>query len=227
MNLINRSFHLKPIQTGFTLLEMVLVLFLISLMASATLFLTENVEDQAKYDETKRRMEIIRQAIVGDPTRKLNCQTEISGFASDMGRLPNCVAELLTAGTASGAEYQSPCDNSLITSWTEDSATEIWFGWNGPYIQVLPERDGRLRFRDGYNNFDATQSVDAINSGWNWGVYDSSSALNALVRIRSAGINSLFDDTDDYPSAASLSVVEPLIHQRNHLSVIDTLSGRV
>lgn len=85
-------------QTGFTLLELVLVLFLIALMASAALLLTEGVEDQARYDETKRRMELIRKAIVGDPSRTVNGGPEISGFVADMGRLPGCVAELLTPG---------------------------------------------------------------------------------------------------------------------------------
>mgnify|MGYP000243957607 CR=1 FL=1 len=78
--------HLTPtVQDGFTLLEMILVLFLIGLMASATLLLTENIEDQAKYDENKRRMELIRTAIVGQTNRTINGGAEISGFAADMG----------------------------------------------------------------------------------------------------------------------------------------------
>lgn len=78
-------------QQGFTLLEIVLVLFLLALMASSTLFLTQNVEDQAKYDATKQRLQMIRTAIIGDTSRTINGQPEISGFASDMGRLPECL----------------------------------------------------------------------------------------------------------------------------------------
>ena len=88
-NLTNSHF-----QYGFTLLEMVLVLFLIGLLASAGLLFTEGVEDQAKYDETKRRMELIRKAIIGDATRTINGAPEVSGFAADMGRLQ----DLVTAG---------------------------------------------------------------------------------------------------------------------------------
>jgi len=179
MILISHSFQPKPFQTGFTLLEMVLVLFLISLMASATLFLTENVEDQAKYDETKRRMEIIRQAIVGDPTRKLNGQTEISGFASDMGRLPECLAELLT---------QRNCANDDdLPDWEIELTTGIAFGWRGPYIQVTPERSGQLHFRDGYANPDTS---GAQNSGWEY-LIDTSGAASIL----SEGFD--FNTTDD------------------------------
>ena len=145
------------IQQGFTLLEMVLVLFLISLMASATLFLTENVEDQAKYDETKRRMEIIREGIVGDPTRTLNGETELRGFAMDIGRLPECMRELLSP------EY---CNGADIPLWKSDASTEISYGWNGPYLQTLPESDGVTHFRDGYLNQASNNTADNLNSGW-------------------------------------------------------------
>ena len=74
-------------QQGFTLLEIVLVLFLLGLMASSTLFLTEGIEDQAKYDETKHRIEMIRIAIIGDTSRTINGRPAIGGFASDVGAL--------------------------------------------------------------------------------------------------------------------------------------------
>jgi type II secretory pathway pseudopilin PulG len=143
--------------TGFTLLELVLVLFLLTLMASATLFLTENVDSQAKYDETKRRMEIIRQAIVGDPTRRLNGQTEISGFAADMGRLPECIAELL--------RQRNCADSADLPAWQADPTTGIFSGWRGPYIRISPESNGDFHFRDGFANSDAS---DALNSGWTY-----------------------------------------------------------
>lgn len=147
-------------EAGFTLLEMVLVLFLMALVASAGLMLTEGVEDQAKYDETKRRMEMIRKAIVGDPTRTVNGSPEISGFVADMGRLPGCLRELLEA---------FDCDDppNPLTQWTIDPTTGVASGWRGPYIQVLPDRDGVRRFRDGYGN-----DGDDKNFGWNWAIYD-------------------------------------------------------
>ena len=92
-------------QQGFTLLEIVLVLFLLGLMASSTLFLTQGVEDQTKYDETKHRLKMIRTAIIGDSSRTINGHPEVSGFAADMGRLPECLRELLS---------QRYCDNREI-----------------------------------------------------------------------------------------------------------------
>ncbi len=186
---------------GFSLLEMLLVLFLIGLMASAGLMLTEGVEDQAKYDETKRRMEMMRRAIVGDPTRTVNGGPEISGFVADMGRLPGCVAELLQLGAektpaTDPRTFSSPCDNTVtLTEWHIDADTGIASGWRGPYIQILPERNGALRFRDGYGNSDAS---DAQNSGWAYAV------SGAVVSLASETFDPV--DSGDDMTAAQLVV---------------------
>lgn len=191
----------KKLQAGFTLLEMVLVLFLIGLMASATLILTENVEDQAKYDETRHRIELMRKAIVGDPSRTLNGQAEISGFVADMGRLPGCVRELLHAESCSG---------SPLNTTTLDASTGLGSIWRGPYIQVVPERDGSLHFRDGYGNSDAS---DAQNSGWKiWQMNDASGASTAIasnavsIKLQSYGYDPS-DASNAYPTSGPLDLV--------------------
>lgn len=192
---------------GFTLLEMLLVIFLMALVASTGLMLTEGVEDQSKYDETKRRMEMIRKAIVGDPTRTVNGAPEISGFAADMGRLPLCLAELLELGDETNPitnprTFESPCDDTVvIAEWHIDATTGYASGWRGPYLQVLPERNGATRFRDGYGNQGATVAVDALNSGWVWQLYEADEDLTAVaadavvLRIQSFGL----DGTQPYP----------------------------
>ncbi len=217
----------KPaIQTGFTLLEIVLVLFLIGLVSSTVFLFTDNIDQQAKYDETKRRMEIIRQAIVGDPTRRLNGQTEISGFAADMGRLPGCLRELVEPNhciDASGA----------LTAWAIDASTGIGSGWRGPYIQVTPESDGSLRFRDGYSNTATTNSgqlgtnTDAsangeeeTNHGWTWRLFDDSDTLTndtstaISIRLQSFGPT---DGTNKYPQG-TVSTINKLVTESDYVA---------
>lgn len=159
-------------QRGFTLLEMVLVLFLIGLLASAGLLFTEGVEDQAKYDETKRRMELIRKAIVGDTTRTINGAPEVSGFAADMGRLPGCIRELLV---------NHACDDSEMEEWDVDPDTGIGSGWRGPYIHVIADRGGEVRFRDGYGNDEDTE-----NYGWQWLLLDKDDIPLGITEAKSA-----------------------------------------
>ncbi|MGZ0079195.1 type II secretion system protein [Methylomonas sp. YC3] len=173
---------LRP-QRGFTLLEMLLVIFLMALVASTGLMLTEGVEDQAKYDETKRRMELIRKAIVGDPTRTVNGAPELSGFVADMGRLPLCLAELLRLGdevlpATVPKTFKSPCDGTeIVSEWYLDQNTGVGIGWRGPYLQVIPESGGGLRFRDGYGNEGANAAADALDSGWDYSVTAATASL--------------------------------------------------
>ncbi|OAI09335.1 hypothetical protein A1353_24505, partial [Methylomonas methanica] len=184
-------------ERGFTLLEMLLVIFLMALVASTGLMLTEGVEDQAKYDETKRRMELIRKAIVGDPARTVNGAPELSGFVADMGRLPNCLRELIDA-----LDCTSP-GNTLTTS-AFDSNSGLVAGWRGPYLAMLPDSDGVLRLRDGYENDDG-----GLDFGWGF--------LNdgTQIQLQSFGLNSVADGAtpvDDYPVGATVAAVTPLVN---------------
>lgn len=219
---------------GFTLLEMLLVIFLMALVASAGLMLTEGVEDQAKYDETKRRMELIRKAIVGDPTRTVNGAPEISGFVADMGRLPGCLAELLELGDevlpiSSPRTFISPCNNAVtISEWAFDPSTGIGTGWRGPYLSVMSDHDSVKRFRDGYGNEDidedgagtVDENDDALNFGWVWRMYEANGAETSnpdeavLIRIKSKGFDGQEGNADDYPDE-SIDLVKPSDYQVN------------
>lgn len=186
-----------PRQQGFTLLEIVLVLFLLGLMASSTLFLTEGIEDQAKYDETKHRIEMIRTAILGDSSRTINGRPEISGFASDMGRLPECLRELLTL---LGCDEFDNADDLPI--WEQDTDSQVWAGWRGPYLIGNTEFSGEVHFRDGYGN-SGIGSDDWKNSGW---IFDVTAGE---LNIVSTG----FDSTDGSDDVVANSLIVPLDYQ--------------
>lgn len=180
---------------GFSLLELMLVLFIMGLLAASAMFMTEGVEEQAKYDETRRRMEMIKRAIVGDPSRTINGGPEISGFAADMGRLPGCVAELVWPGAektpaTNPKTYDSPCGGSpapVINAWHMASATGLWAGWRGPYLSLLPDAgDGIKRFRDGYGN-----AGDDMNFGW-----DLTGPAGGVISLGSKGANAA-ESADD------------------------------
>lgn len=205
-------------QRGFTLLEMLLVIFMMALVASTGLMLTEGVEDQSKYDETKRRMELIRKAIVGDPTRTVNGAPEISGFVADMGRLPECLRELLE---------DVDCGNpgTALPVWNQDPNSGIGAGWRGPYLSVMSDHDSVKRFRDGYGNEDidedgagtADDNDDAQNFGWIWQLFKADRitptadpAEAVLIRIKSKGFDGQGGSADDYPDLP-IANVEPLV----------------
>ncbi len=199
-------------QQGFTLLELVLVLFLIGLLASAGLLFTESQQDEAYFNETQRRQSVIRDAIIRSTDRVVNSRPELAGFAVDNGRLPYCLAELvaspfdLTQSASSPNVYISPCDNSLELLKPTVTASGVRTGWYGPYIQVNPEQDGVRRFRDGYQN--GTDPTDP-NFGWVVTLAQSSTEYPAPITaaidppadtfyLYSQGYD-LSTDSDDYP----------------------------
>jgi prepilin-type N-terminal cleavage/methylation domain-containing protein len=212
---------------GFSLLELLLVLFIMGLMTATTMLMTGGVEDQSKYDETKRRMELIKRAIVGDPTRTVNGGPEISGFVADMGRLPGCIAELLMPGADKAAGppkiYNSPCDGTTeIAEWHMDVTTGLWLGWRGPYLDVMPEStldastNSYLAFRDGYG----TAGNAAADYGWLFGTHSAvdgtacasagaAQTTSGVIALQSCGQDGVTGGAAntpdaDYPAAGNL-----------------------
>lgn len=180
---INRGRRSFYSERGFSLLELLLVLFIMGLMTATTMLMTGGVEDQAKYDETKRRMELIKRAIVGDVTRTVNGGPEIGGFVADMGRLPAGLPELLEQGALLGWDVAT---SAVATSSAGSIPIELHGGWRGSYLEVMPDADGGRAFRDGY------------------GVEFAVSAVGAVFRAQSLGQNATAADADDYPVANML-----------------------
>lgn len=85
----------NPRSNGFTLVEMTVVLLLITLLASVAVRETAELGFQTRYEQTKERLEMIRQAILGNPKLVINGQQAVSGFVADMGRLPDNLRELI------------------------------------------------------------------------------------------------------------------------------------
>ncbi|HVY60786.1 MAG TPA: hypothetical protein VHF22_03995, partial [Planctomycetota bacterium] len=143
---------------GLTLVEMLLVVFILAAVAATAVQFVGNADDQARFDDTRTRLELIRAATVGRPDRTVNGEPDLAGFVADMGRLPTCVAELVEPG---GMPAYTP-------PGVPDAEHPVGRGWRGPYVQGAREQSGALvTFRDGWANVDAEDpGEDARNFGW-------------------------------------------------------------
>ncbi len=152
---------------GFTLVELLLVILILSSLALVTTFLVDNMNEQFRFDQTKSRLEQIRRAIIGDSSRTLNGQTEVSGFVADMGRLPASLSELVELGLQNPWQMATSSLNDGSLSAVTLSI-QLPGGWRGSYIDVLPSSDlSSVRaVRDGWGNADADEMEDAKNFGW-------------------------------------------------------------
>jgi prepilin-type N-terminal cleavage/methylation domain-containing protein len=178
----------KQKNAGFTLLELVVVVAVMGLISTMAMDVYTDNTNQIRYDLTKKRVEEIRYAIIGDDSRS---QLTISGFIADTGSVPTELRQLIME------EYcdQDPWYNTEATC---NGAGNTWIkqqdnNWQGPYLiayatelfsrKVGTDYIGKVLpvFRDGWgrtirntvdNTTDSTQMDQQIedmkNFGWNF-----------------------------------------------------------
>ena len=103
---------------GFSLLELIMVLFIVSILAAVMAPLAFQFTDDVRESATREEMRIINRAIVGDPAAAQY------GYVGDMGSLPGSLADLNTK-PAGADDYTS-----------SGRVNGVGIGWNGPYLNI-------------------------------------------------------------------------------------------
>lgn len=101
---------------GFSLIETVIVIGVISILASIAVPYAAKFLDQSRDDATRREIESLHKVIFGDQS------VPTGGFVGDMGRMPATLAQLNT-GNGGGAAAST-------------GLLGVKFGWYGPYINT-------------------------------------------------------------------------------------------
>ncbi|MBX3467081.1 MAG: prepilin-type N-terminal cleavage/methylation domain-containing protein [Planctomycetes bacterium] len=171
---------MRPRHGGFTLLELLLVVFILAALAATTSSLVDRAHEQARFEDTSARLGLLRRAIVGaeDPS------VAIAGYVADVGALPGSVSDLLAQ--PAGVPPYGPND---------PTHPELRFGWRGPYLRGTRRPGGAVEFADGWGSPDRRDyavegSVDP-NFGWDWLL---SPGPPPTLTITSRGENQIFDD---------------------------------
>lgn len=195
------SNNLLKNQLGFTLLEMLVVVFILSGIALMTVSFTSNADDQFRFDNTRERLNQIRTVVVGRTDQTVNGGPVVGGFVADIGRLPNNLSELVASGT--------------LPVWGFATTTGLWAGWRGPYLQTRAEQSSNLpAFRDDWGNIATSTAEDTLNYGWRVTVDSPAGTMNVV----SLGLDGAVGGTGysaDYPSASSSPLVSRDDHQIN------------
>ena len=122
--------HYRFVRCGFTLIELVLVLVILAILASAAMSMVDVQVDQTRFELTQQTLEAIEQAVLGvDHARASDGSRAVSGFVADCGRLPHSLDELY---------YQPTTLVPAFSSGVPDGDTQVITtgGWNGPYLQL-------------------------------------------------------------------------------------------
>jgi len=172
--------------SGFTLIELIVVIALLALMASVAILSQDTVRSDAEADATRYEMSVIRKAL-------LQFRYDVRHFPDGVGAL--IAAEdrlaLLTACQAtdntkinetSGVSYDEGC-----TDWDP----ELKRGWNGPYLSAGGGEDAwgtAYRLLDPDDDTPGSGTARIVSYGEN-GVYEGVNATDACQKFN--------DDSDD------------------------------
>lgn len=157
-------------RSGFTLVELLVVISVIGiLLAFFVPTIVSRITTNARRVATLQEMNVLRDAIAGNPNIQVDGEMVMTGFRNDVGRYPRDLVELATRNP-----FEPPYDRlqyvgkETLPSWDP----YIKRGWNGPYVR----EDGELGYR-----FDA------------WGVeYRYLIQNNETLGLWSAGPDGLF-----------------------------------
>lgn len=200
-------------QQGFSLLELVVVIALLSIVALASTTLILDNGDLKRQQETESRWNQIHDAIISQPNLYLNGSPYVRGYVADMGRLPVSILELIRQseatitydedGDAGTPEItiDQPDWQPIDLGYTAEAGyeDEFWGGWRGPYLYTA----GSRQFRDGWGREDPDVDQDAFNFGWviNTGGEEVTEVTDLTVQSYGSDqeIEGAGDFTEDFP----------------------------
>lgn len=186
-------------EAGFTLLELLLVVAILSSLALAATTFVDNIDDQTRFEETNRRLDLIHFAIVGENRPVYGGQALLSGYVADNGRLPGSIQNLLgrpgadtTSDTTDDFDdfsLRSPIfdadpdnTNGLNNGGSETTLSvgseQLTKGHRGAYLTA----DSQKRFVDGWGN-----TAAAPNYGWSVSATATSFSVTSLGKALTVG----------------------------------------
>lgn len=157
-------------QSGFSLLEMMLVVLILSTLAFSAIDIVDNKDNQVRFEDTRRRLDLIRRAVIGETGAVYNGQRLLSGYSADNGLLPDDIQGLLMKPTDFDSyELKNPIFDpkpDAVTGINDDagiplsaSGEQLFKGYRGGSYLTSPPGTV-VAFYDGWN-------VAALpNYGW-------------------------------------------------------------
>ncbi|MEZ4814163.1 MAG: type II secretion system protein GspG [Bdellovibrionota bacterium] len=140
---------------AFTLIEVLIAIALMSVLTTIALSTMGNVVDDARFSQTSREMEQIRNALVGETQRLETGLRKNYGDLGDVGALPTTsqgLDVLFSEGLAVAAG---------VSLWSVYGSYGIGAGWKGPYLANTIDQDFS---RDAWGNLYVYTNPTGVNA---------------------------------------------------------------
>lgn len=222
-----------PSSAGFALLEILVVIGLLSILALGMTAMLEDDGDWQRAQETPKRWDAIRKAILGDGSVDATGNPNLSGYVVDMGRLPQNIRELIEIGTQPvfDVEFLYKQTETTICVDTPENCYTLENGWRGPYLHTA----GSTEYRDGWRNSGvdgdpvtiADDIEDANNFGWQVNLTSSFSGFEpnqVELTVSSfgfgniAGANNVDVDPEGYTADFPVNLNLPIVAENEWLN---------
>jgi prepilin-type N-terminal cleavage/methylation domain-containing protein len=142
-------------QSGFTLLELMVVIGLMALVASAGVSLIDSTDTQIRDTQTHNTINAVRSAPIGAD----NVPAGYVGraFVQDMDRLPRNFSELRSCGTAG--------DPQQLPLYAYQNMWKVSAGWREPYLPLsFTDPLNENKVVDGWNRELTIKNDDLLNN---------------------------------------------------------------
>lgn len=178
---------------GFTLLELLVVVFILCTLALGAVSLVDSTDHGVRDDVTRSRLASIRTAVMN--------------YVADLGTLPENVDALVR--TPAGAQAFGFTQPDLFGSTV--SLPGLPKGWRGPYLELPPRTAlDDACFRDGWGNVsrdiagNPDTAADALDHGWS----HLDPTADPFV-IRSLGADGLVGDAGETEFDGDIAIAVP------------------
>lgn len=111
--------------SGFTLVEVVLVLIISAILVSVALRSGVQISDASKVEETKQELETLEFAIVGNPSIQNNGLRADFGYVGDIGSLPPNL-DALISNPGGYATWKGPYFKTRFSQVSDDYKRDAW-----------------------------------------------------------------------------------------------------
>ena len=201
-------------QSGFTLLELILVVSILAVIASMSIALVDEKDQQWRWQQSNEKLQLYQQAVIEQV--QMNGSYQVCGFVADNGLLPNLHTYLPTQLLNPDAslinqlwqpyqafiptlQYQAANGDSLLLE-----GDPVFKGFRPPYI--LSGLDSQQQLKDGWGrDFQFAAAVAAANGSGSSSDSGSSSGSSSIEPVSSLQVGYLNQQQDQLQNYIQLN----------------------
>ncbi len=162
---MNSQYHARHHRrSGFTLIELSVVLAILAIMTAVAMTALESQIDQARFDVTQRSLEEIDTAMLGPMSSASSADSRgFTGFVADIGRPVMTVGNDPNSGVQLAELWSNPRNLRLHSRVaTSDPNIVIYSGWRGPYLRLPTTFGASSKLLDGFGKSFRALAADDV-----------------------------------------------------------------